>query len=265
LEDPLFSDLYIHLPVSKLEQELPVFLSKAWQPELALQTSDLDSFGSNEITRLSHLLESNRLRSTIHAPFYDLNPASSDPDIKKVTMRRFHQTLDFATEVGASRIIFHPGYDPWRYARAPESWLLNSLEFWPILIDRAKKENILLCLENIFDRQPAPLVELLLSINSPYFRHCFDIGHWFLFSKTPLHKWFEMLGPFLSHLHLHDNRGRGDDHRPIGKGKINFLNLIEQLRLLSSSPTVTLEAHNQKDAETSLANLHSILQTQKSG
>ncbi len=133
--------------------------------------------------------------------------------------------------------------------------LNNSLEFWPPLIERAKHSNLLLCLENIFDTQPAPLVELLRAINSPYLRHCFDIGHWFLFSKTPLSEWFAILGPYLSHLHLHDNRGRGDDHRPIGRGKIDFNALIEQLHILNGNPTATLEAHSQKDAERSVAAL----------
>lgn len=265
MEQLLFSDLYIHLPVDKLEQKLPVFLDKRWQPELALQTSDLDQIESQQIKDLQRLLEANHLRSTIHAPFFDLNPASGDRDIKAITARRFNQTIDFATKVNASRIVFHPGFDPWRYARTPDAWLENSLTFWPSLIARAEKENILLCLENIFDTQPAPLVELLQTINSPFLRHCFDIGHWFLFSKTPIQEWFEILGPHLSHLHLHDNCGRGDDHRPIGTGKIDFPAFMDQLADLNCKPTVTLEAHNQKDAETSIMALTKLLQTQKSG
>jgi len=262
---PLLSDLYIHLPVGRLSQLFPEFLENCWQPELALQTSDLDQIGLLKLNLLRRQLDTAHLRCTIHAPFFDLNPASGDPDIKAITARRFDQTIDFAIEIGASRIVFHPGYDPWRYARTPEAWLNNSLEFWPALLQRAENSDILICLENIFDTQPAPLVDLLRQIDSPHLRHCFDIGHWFLFSKTPLKTWFEILGPYLSHLHLHDNRGRSDDHRPIGKGKINFPDLIEQLRILNCDPTATLEAHNQKDAIRSLAALQSLLQTKKSG
>ncbi len=265
LENPLLSDLYIHLPLTKLEKQLPFFLKERWQPELALQTSDLDTLEPQDIRDLRAQLEAEQLRSTIHAPFFDLNPASGDIDIKAITARRFQQTIDFAIEVGSSRIVFHPGFDPWRYARTPDAWLNNSLEFWPALIERAARANILLCLENIFDRQPAPLVELLRAIDSPYLRHCFDIGHWFLFSQTPLSEWFAELGPYLAHLHLHDNRGRGDDHLPIGKGKIDFPAFMEQLLLLDSQPTTTLEAHNQKDAHRSLSALQALFQTQKSG
>jgi sugar phosphate isomerase/epimerase len=262
-EAHLLSDLYIHLPVAKLQERWPEFPEHGWQPELALQTSDLDQFGPGAIATLKAQLKTAGLRSTIHAPFFDLNPASNDRDIKALTAHRFSQTLDFAAGVGASRIVFHPGFDPWRYARAPESWLNNSLEFWPPLIERAARENILLCLENIFDTRPDPLVDLLQTLDTPYLRHCFDIGHWFLFSKTPLNQWFDLLGPYLSHLHLHDNRGRGDDHCPIGKGKIDFSALLRELSSLGTEPTATLEAHSRKDAERSVKALQRILSKSK--
>lgn len=265
LEVALLPDIYIHLPVAKLKQQLPIFVENHWQPELALQTSDLDQLDGRVLDNLHSQLRAAQLGATVHAPFFDLNPASGDADIKAITARRFNQTFDFASKIGASRIVFHPGFDPWRYARTPEAWLNNSLDFWPTLINRAEQLNILICLENIFDTRPAPLVELLRAINSPYLRHCFDIGHWFLFSKISLHEWFKVLGPFLCHLHLHDNRGRADDHRPIGKGKIDFTAFLDQLAGLDCSPTATLEAHNQKDAKRSLAALEDLLQKQKSG
>lgn len=255
----MLSDLYIHLPLSNLDARLPAFLEKGWQPELALQVSDLDRLKDFELSALNQQLAGAQLRSCIHAPFFDLNPAASDPDIRAITARRFEQTIDVAAAIGASRIVFHPGYDPWRYARTPDAWLDNSLEFWPNLLQRAAQYDILFCLENIFDTDPAPLVDLLRTIDSPYLQHCFDIGHWFLFSKTPLQEWFAQLGPYLSHLHLHDNRGRGDDHRPIGSGKIDFPDFIAQLGQLNLNPTVTLEAHNQKDAERSLNALQKLL------
>ncbi len=258
-EGLLLADIYIHLPVSKLKQRLKEFLDRSWQPELALTSDDLQEFDLQKRLELRRALSENSLKSTIHAPFFDLNPASSDKDIQNITAQRFEQTIDFATDIEADRIVFHPGYDPWRYARTPDAWLENSLEFWPNLVTRAVKTDILLCLENIFDTRPDPLVELLQNINSPNLRHCFDIGHWFLFSKTPIEDWFDRLGPFLSHLHLHDNRGRGDDHRPIGKGKIRFSEFFEQLQKIDSAPTVTLEAHNTKDAERSFKALNGFL------
>ncbi len=122
-EEVLLTDLYIHLPFASLKSRLPDFLDKHWQPELALQTRDLDHMSTGEISILGSQLAAARLGVSIHAPFFDLNPASSDPDIRAITNRRFHQTIDFAAAVNARCIVFHPGYDPWRYARTPDAWL----------------------------------------------------------------------------------------------------------------------------------------------
>ncbi len=255
----LLSDIFIHLPVEQLPARLATFIKKGWQPELALQSRDLDQLEAASIAALKQDLAASRLRSSIHAPFLDLNPAATDLDIRRITERRFRQTISFAAQINASCVVFHPGFDPWRYARTPDAWLNNSLEFWPPLLELAADNDLILCLENIFDTQPNPLVDLLNAIDSPQLRHCFDIGHWFLFSKTPLDRWFDLLGPYLSHLHLHDNRGRRDDHRPIGAGKIDFDAFFSQLQQSNLYPTATLEAHNLQDAEQSLAALQALL------
>ncbi len=251
------SQIYVHLPGSQLDKRLGDFIDQGWSPEIALQAQDLDPNPAYSSVR--ERLEQSGLSCCIHAPFFDLNPASSDPAISSITARRFTQTLDAAAELGATHIVFHPGFDPWRYARAPESWLEYSLEFWPQLIKRAAAAKVVLCLENIFDSSPLPLIELLRNLDSPYLRHCFDIGHWFLFSKTPLAEWLEQFAPYLHHLHLHDNRGRQDDHRPIGTGKIDFPAFFAELERLDLHPTATLEAHRHKDAQASMSALQQIL------
>ncbi len=248
-----FSTVYVHLPVAHLGKRLSRFIDQGWNPELALQTRDLDD--GIDSRQLGRTLANANLNNCIHAPFFDLNPASGDPDIIRLTAKRFHQTLDFAADTGATHIVFHPGYDPWRYARTPEAWLENSLQFWPDLLKRASGLEIQLCLENIFDTDPLPLLDLLQQVDSAYLRHCFDIGHWFLFSDTPIGEWLRLFKPYLSHFHLHDNRGKKDDHLPIGKGKIDFIDFFQHLDRLLLSTTATLEAHNQKDAERSIARL----------
>ena len=252
-----FSQLYVHLPGSQREKRLGEFIAQGWAPEIALQAQDLDT--DFDFVGIRRQLEQAGLCCCIHAPFFDLNPASSDPDISGITAHRFFQTLGAAEKLGASHIVFHPGYDPWRYARAPESWLEYSLEFWPQMIQHAAAANIVLCLENIFENDPGYLLDLLRKLDSPYLRHCFDIGHWFLFSKLPIAEWLERFAPFLHHLHLHDNRGRKDDHRPIGKGKIDFPAFFAELERLDLQPTATLEAHRHKDAQASLSALQQIL------
>ena len=67
------------------------------------------------------------------------------------------------------------------------------------------------------------------------------------------------MAPWLFELHLHDNLGIEDDHLPIGGGKIEFGEFFERLRELGLNPVYTLEAHSEKDALTSLANLRKFI------
>ena len=105
----------------------------------------------------------------------------------------------------------------------------------------------------------AHLVRLAEEINHPLFGLCFDIGHRELFSKLTPVEWLEPMAPWLFELHLHDNLGIEDDHLPIGGGKIEFGEFFERLRELGLNPVYTLEAHSEKDALASLANLRKFI------
>ena len=76
--------------------------------------------------------------------------------------------------------------------------------------------------------------------------HCFDIGHWFLFSEVPIDEWLDAMGPYLRHLHLHDNTGKSDAHLPVGEGKIDFPRFFAALAQRSLAPSITLEAHKPR-------------------
>ncbi len=59
-------------------------------------------------------------------------------------------------------------------------------------------------------------------IDSEWFGHCFDAGHWQLFGRLNMAEWLDAIGPRLFHLHLHDNHGSADEHLPVGDGIIDF-------------------------------------------
>ena len=116
-----------------------------------------------------------------------------------------------------------------------------------------------MALENIFEEDPRTLRDLLSALDSPWLGHCFDVGHWNLFAKVSQARWFEVLGPRMVHLHLHDNRGEGDDHLPVGAGRIDFNGLFTLVRDLSQTPSMTLEAHTRQNLLRSLAGVAPFL------
>jgi sugar phosphate isomerase/epimerase len=169
-----------------------------------------------------------------------------EPLVFKATRHRFEQTINAAEALGARLVVFHPGYDPWKYGGQDHLWLEQNQLFWPPLLDLAAQAGCKMVLENIFEVRTETLVALLDSMDSPLLGHCFDIGHWHLFSKVSLDQWFAALGPHLSHLHLHDNFGKHDEHLPVGEGEIDFASLFSLIATLPQRPTMTLEAHSQE-------------------
>jgi sugar phosphate isomerase/epimerase len=244
---------HVHLPYARLSRELPFLLDHRLPAEVAFSGPDLDGLDPSLLGSAARQLAAAGLAVTVHAPFHDLNPGALEPLVQAATRRRLRQTLAAAGELGARLIVCHPGYEFWKYGGRDHLWLEQSLLFWPPLLVEAQRMGIVLALENIFDRRPAPLCDLLAALDSPWLGHCFDVGHWRLFSQTPLPEWFSALGPRLVHLHLHDNRGERDDHLPVGEGDIDFAALFSLIRALPTVPSMTLEAHDPQSVLRSLA------------
>ncbi|PLX88553.1 MAG: AP endonuclease, partial [Desulfuromonas sp.] len=67
------------------------------------------------------------------------------------------------------------------------------------------------------------------------------------------------IGHRIIHLHLHDNTGKGDEHRPVGEGDIDFDQLFSLIHRLDTTPSMTLEAHTLEELDRSLVNIEPFL------
>lgn len=45
----------------------------------------------------------------------------------------------------------------------------------------------------------------------------------------------------ITHVHLHDNHGKRDEHLPLGKGSVDFEYIAKTLRKIKYSDTITFE------------------------
>ena len=127
------------------------------------------------------------------------------------------------------------------------------------LAEAAEKAGTDLYVENVFDEIPDHLLRLRASVGSPRLHFCFDPGHATLFSRLPVHKWVEALGDGIRLMHVHDNRGRRDDHLPVGEGGINFRGVLLAIRDAGVRPILTVEPHRREHFHRSVAGLRSIL------
>lgn len=255
MAEPLFA----HLPFAQADGALDFLLDLGIQPEIAFTGSDLDRLRPGDLAPLSRRLAAAGRRATVHAPFHDLNPGALDPLVREATVRRFCQTLAAADAIGALLVVFHPGYEKWKYGLRPRLWLEASLEFWPPFLDLAERQDCLLAVENIFEDDPQTLTDLVAALDSPRLGHCFDIGHWHLFSGADLEGWVRSQASRLFHLHLHDNGGAADEHLPVGEGTIDFSRFFELLSRSGAAPTMTLEAHSRENLKRSLLGIRPFL------
>jgi sugar phosphate isomerase/epimerase len=253
------TNLHANIPYSRLAEQLEYIVKNRINPEVFLSADALDQMVWEELSALAGVLHSAGLRTTIHAPFLDLNPGALDSLIREATRKRFHQVFQAAEHLKPRIIVFHPGYDDLRYGGSRMEWLRNSIHFWKEFIPRAREVNCIIAVENIFEKEPSTLRGLLEAVDDPCFRHCFDVGHWNMFCTVTLEEWFNELGHFIAESHIHDNHGKADEHLPPGEGLIDFDRLFTLLKQKSPDALWTIEAHTFERLERALKNMEKYL------
>jgi sugar phosphate isomerase/epimerase len=255
MNDPI----HVHIPYLELQAHLGTVTALRINPELFFPAEALDVLIPEELQAHADHLAAHGLTTTIHAPFMDLNPGSLEPLLRQATMHRLRQVLDVAAILKPRAMVVHPGYDHWRYGSNQDDWLKYSIETWQPVVERAEQIGFILAVENIFEEEPSTLQALLESVDSPWFRHCFDVGHWNVFAKVGMEEWFARLGYFIAEVHVHDNLGKKDDHFPLGDGNIDFDLYFRLMATYAPDAVYTIEAHDRSAVERALTRLRQRL------
>ncbi len=243
---------HIHVPYEKIEDYTGFILRNKLNLEIYFNSGALDKLNTASILKLQDTLNYNPSLS-FHAPFMDLSPGAMDSKVRSATVGRFNHILDIAEILKPVSIVFHSGYEKWKYSLKTDIWLEKSLETWSPLNARAKSLGVKIAIENIFEDGPANLRLLMEGINSGNFGVCFDTGHCNLFSNVPLKQWLEELKPYIIELHMHDNDKSSDLHYPIGDGSFDFDALFSELK--NNNCVYTIEAHTPEDVLKSMERL----------
>lgn len=247
---------HVHVPYDLVDSHLDFIKAQELNVEIYFGTRIFDNIAKADIVELKNKLDYHP-RLSFHAPFMDLSPGAVDPRVREVTMRRFSNTLDFAEILKPEVIVFHSGYDKWKYDRNVDIWLEASLETWRPLNQRALDMGVKLAIENIFEDDPEHLGMLSKEMDSDNFGICFDTGHFNLFSKLTLSEWISIIKPYIKELHLHDNSRYADEHLPIGDGNFDFATLFKELQGVDC--VYTVEAHTVEHVKKSLERLKKFL------
>ncbi len=249
---PLKPGPHVHVPYDLLDKYIPFIKEKKLDLEIYFGSRTFDNLTINDIVKLKNKLDYGP-QISIHGPFMDLSPGAVDPKIRELTARRFTSTLEFAEILKTKVVVFHSGYDRWKYDDRVDIWLEGSLKTWRPIDKMASEMGINIAIENIFEDEPEHLKLLSDEINSEHFGICFDTGHFNLFSKLPLKEWLEIIKPYIKEIHLHDNHRYADEHLAIGEGDFDFKTLFNEIKGVEC--VLTLEAHSIENVNKSMERL----------
>jgi sugar phosphate isomerase/epimerase len=248
----MFDRLFVHTPFHLFDEAIPTLAELDLAPEIYFNAQHLDQLALDKkpLVRAAERLQKYGLPCSFHGPFLDLSPAAFDPEIASVTKKRFLHLFEIAETFQPQAIILHSGYERWRFNQNINLWLEQSLIFWRPLVKIVEDLGSAIAMENIFETTPGGLRMLFDEIASPAFGGCFDIGHWNLFARMDLSEWLALLQNHIIAFHLHDNRGKFDDHLTPGDGLIDFAafkSLVESYAI--KARVNTFELHQRSDLE----------------
>lgn len=247
---------HVHIPFEKIDNYLSFIRDYKLNLEIFFQSETIDSITPKDIMELKEKLDYNPAL-TVHGPFMDLCPGAVDPKVREVTIERFSRTMEIIEPLSPLSVVFHSGYEKWKYGLRTDIWLEGSLRMWQRILDASAGSDIKIAIENIFEDGPLNLRLLMENMGrSERFGLCFDTGHFNLFSKEPLSQWLDALKPYIIELHLHDNKKDFDSHLAVGDGTFDFNGLFTSLGRM---PICTVEAHTPENALKSIERIEELI------
>jgi sugar phosphate isomerase/epimerase len=219
-----------------------------------------------ERKQIRELLNSYSLTPIVHAPFYDINIASLNPQIGTASMQQIQEAITFAADIKANIVDFHPGNLPGDYPkRFLQQSRKNLLKHLSNLIEIAENQQITLSIENKQRGRNLQVISssdeqlaIIREISSKYCQVTFDVGHANTYSYN-LHNYARCIAPHLVNVHLHDNNGIKDEHLALGQGNINFKKVLKTLDAVQYSGPFILEVKSWAGLQSSIETITKLV------
>lgn len=180
-------------------------------------------------------------RFVLHAPFSELFPCAIDPKVRAIAAERYRQVIQVAQGYGIRKIVIHGGYNPRIYF--PIWYIEQSVQFWKDFVQEIP-DDMVFCLENVFEEEPAMLTEIVRQVDDPRIWMCLDVGHVNTYSKIPVMDWLESCVDIVAHFHIHNNDTSRDSHSQLFDGTISMKELLSVIEEKCPDATITLELMN---------------------
>jgi len=153
----------------------------------------------------------------------------ADPSNKEETQTETHAAIELAHDLGAPCIRVFGGSFPESMDREEAvSYMSGSLLE---LADFAQEQRVTVCLETHDSWcNPEHVAQVIKKCNHPFIQVNCDIMHPVRRGNATMDQAFDVLGPFIRHVHFHDGTGYDKlEMVPVGKGAIDHKTALKRL------------------------------------
>ena len=189
---------------------------------------------SETLTQVQDIHDTTNLELSLHLPFSDMNLGGLNTRIRNEVLKQMKDFLNIASNFVKLAVI-HPGYLSPHGAQLPDLAWQTNIESLQSICDFAADHGITIAVENmpkvpkIFGKYPKEMLQMVEEVNRDNVGLTLDIGHANTMGAKVMNDFLKMYKNRISHIHLHDNMGKNDEHLPIGKGNVDWKHVIDSL------------------------------------
>ncbi len=230
----------------------------------------IDNMNDKDVQDIKKQAANFGLELSLHATFSDVNISAYNPNVRNYFLNLMKQNIDFSQKIGSEIVTIHPGELSAAGASFPDDVKRLNFESFQFLAKYAEKKFVKIGYENMpimtwsqMEESYTPILiqSIVDKINSKSLGITWDVGH----SKTTEFSMEGFANSFkgnLVHVHIHDNTGPGkgwvDKHLEIGKGTIDWSNLLGLIKKLDYRGVLIMELDNCSKIENSLEYLKNL-------
>ena len=166
----------------------------------------------------------------MHSVWPTVNQDKTEADRQKTT-EYFIRQIEAAHYLECKYFVLHPFMPFGHKTEGDHSFTFKTnVELLQKLIPYAEKWDVILCVENLpFPKNPISKVSeikrLVRTVDHPRVKVCLDTGH----ANSDIASDVRLLGDDLATLHVHDNDGCSDEHKPPYCGTVKWNELLMAL------------------------------------
>lgn len=193
---------------------------------------DLSLSVNSTLLKVRDIVETTNLVITLHLPFSDLNLGSLNHPIWKESIKQMTACIEKASDFVEIAVV-HPGYLSPLGMQLPDMAWQQNIKGLREVCDFADDFGIKIGVENMVNmphtlgKQPREILGMIESLERENVGLTLDIGH--ANTNNNIAEFMQDLSNVI-HVHLHDNKGKSDEHLELGKGNINWKEVIPKFK-----------------------------------